>query len=229
MQQSSRSLPRRGEGCAESREDLGRPAREEPLLLSREPKFAGRALSGDRGGNPVASPAPSKPPQLRGATRTAVLAVCLDFSLPSGTGSPPTASLALPQGRARGRELGKGFREEQRAFLGGSGRLGLPSQLLSPPWPLRVFLHPPPLCPRGRPRGSRVHVGKGASGLRLFLLLNWHQSSSKIETPGAWVQPEAVHKSPGPGALVQRDSSHTYTWLGTQVVLLGPQVPFIPP
>lgn len=162
MQQSSRSLPRRGEGCAESREDLGRPAREEPLLLSREPKFAGRALSGDRGGNPVAFPAPSKPPQLRGATRTAVLAVCLDFSLPSGTGSPPTASLALPQGRARGRELGKGFREEQRAFLGGSGRLGLPSQLLSPPMaPPRLSAPSSPLPSWATQRVSGTR-GKGS-------------------------------------------------------------------
>lgn len=79
--------------------------------------------SGDRGGNPVASPTPSQPPQPRGATRTAVLAVCLEFSLPSGTGSPQTASLALPQGRARGRggELSASDRVSGRA-AGVSGR-----------------------------------------------------------------------------------------------------------
>lgn len=131
----------------------------------------------DRRGNPVATPAPSKPPQPRGATRTAILAVCLEFSLPSGTGSLQTASLALPQGRARerGGELSASDWVSGRA-AGVSGREWPPGPAFPAaltPWPLRVFLHPPPLCPRGRPRESRVHVGKGASGLRLFFLLNW--------------------------------------------------------
>lgn len=58
------------------------------------------------GGDPFASPAPSRRPQPRGATRTAGLAVCP--ALTAGTGSAQTASLAPPQARAHGRGGARG-------------------------------------------------------------------------------------------------------------------------
>lgn len=187
----------------------------------------------DRRGNPVATPAPSKPPQPRGATRTAILAVCLEFSLPSGTGSLQTASLALPQGRARerGGELSASDWVSGRA-AGVSGREWPPGPAfpaaLTPMAPPRLSAPSSPLPSWATQRVSGTR-GKGSFRTPPFLPAQLAQLASKIETPGAWVQPEGAHKSPGPGALVQRDASHTYTWLGTQVVLPGPRVSFIPP